>query len=237
MEDIIQIQKSEYDAILRQAVAVIDKTRAMVATTVSSAIGTAHWELSKLLHEKKIESQHGSGVVNRLSFDLKQRYPQMGVSPRNLWDMKKFYERFCDSDSKLRQAVAVLPWGHTLTLMRKFGDDDNTILYYAQEIMSKGWNRELLSSAISLQMHKRQSEPSDNNFEQTLPATQAMFANEVFRSGYNLGFLGVKDPILETELEARLVEKGKTVPFGTWQGFHVYWQSTCARIQWKAKQG
>ena len=84
MEDIIQNQKSEYDAILRQAVAVIDKTRAMVATTISSAIGTAHWELGKLLHEKKIESQHGSGVVNRLSFDLKQRYPQMGVSPRNL---------------------------------------------------------------------------------------------------------------------------------------------------------
>lgn len=36
---------------------------------------------------------------------------------------------------------------------------------------------------------------SGNNFEQTLPATQAMFANEMFRSGYNLGFLGVKDPI------------------------------------------
>jgi len=53
-----------------------------------------------LLHDKKIESKHGSGVVNRLSFDLKQRYPQMGVSPRNLWDMKKFYERFCDSESQ-----------------------------------------------------------------------------------------------------------------------------------------
>lgn len=49
----------------------------------------------------------------------------------------------------------------------------------------------------------RKNEPSDNNFEQTLPVTQAMFANEVFRSGYNLGFLGVKDPILETELEAQ----------------------------------
>jgi hypothetical protein len=47
-------------------------------------------------------------------------------------------------DAILRQAVAVLPWGHTLTLMRKFGEDDNTILYYAQEITSKGWNRELL---------------------------------------------------------------------------------------------
>ena len=47
MTDIIQIQESEYDAILRQAVAVIDRTRAMVATTMCSAIGTAHWEIGK----------------------------------------------------------------------------------------------------------------------------------------------------------------------------------------------
>ena len=133
--------------------------------------------------------------------------------------MKKFYERFCGSESKLRQAVALLPWGHTLTLMRKFGDDDNAILYYAQEITSKGWNRELLSSAISLQMHKRKNESSDNNFEQTLPATQAMFANEIFRSEYNLGFLGVKDPILETELETRLVEKVKQFLLELGKGF------------------
>ena len=64
-------------------------------------------------------------------------------------------------------------------------------------------------SAISLKMHMRKYTSSDNNFEQTLPATQAMFANEMFRSGYNLGFLGVKDPIWGTELEVRLVEKVK----------------------------
>ena len=143
----------------------------------------------------------------------------MGVSPRNLWDMKKFYERFCESDPKLRQAVAVLPWGHTLKLMRKFGEDDNAISYYAQETLSKGWNRDLLSSAISLKMHTRNSESLDNNFEQTLPATQAMFANEVFKSGYNLGFLGIKDPILETELETRLVEKVKHFLLELGKGF------------------
>ncbi len=219
MIDIIQIQEPEYDAILRQAVAVIDRTRAMVATTVCSAIGMAHWEIGKLLHDRKVESEYGNGVVNRLSYDLKQRYPQMGVSPRNLWDMKKFYERFHDRGQKLRQAVAVLPWGHMLTLMRKFGDDDNAILYYAQETISKGWNRELLSSAISMKMHMRKDEPSDNNFERTLPATQAMFANEVFRSGYNLSFLGVKNPILETELEVRLVEKIKQFLLELGKGF------------------
>lgn len=46
-----------------------------------------------------------------------------------------------------------------------------------------------------------------------------MFANEVFRSGYNLGFLGVKDPILETELEARLVEKVKQFLLELGKGF------------------
>ena len=219
MANITNIQESEYEAILRQAVAVIDRTRTMVATTICSAIGSAHWEIGKLLHDRKLESKHGSGVVNRLSYDLKQRYPQMGVSPRNLWDMKKFYERFCESDPKLRQAVAVLPWGHTLKLMRKFGEDDNAISYYAQETLSKGWNRDLLSSAISLKMHTRKSESLDNNFEQTLPATQAMFANEVFKSSYNLGFLGIKDPILETELETRLVEKVKHFLLELGKGF------------------
>lgn len=89
MTDIIQIQESEYDVILRQVVAVIDRIRTMVPKTICSAIGTAHWEIGKLLYDKKIKSKYGSGVVNRLSYDFKKRYPHMGVSPRNLWDMKK----------------------------------------------------------------------------------------------------------------------------------------------------
>ena len=38
-------------------------------------------------------------------------------SPRNLWDMKKFYLRYNEEDTKLRQAVALLPWSHNLLLM------------------------------------------------------------------------------------------------------------------------
>ena len=39
-----------------------------------------------------------------------------------------------------------------------------------------------------------------------VPAEQAQYANEVFNSSYNLGFLGVTSPILELELEDRLVK-------------------------------
>ncbi len=42
-----------------------------------------------------------------------------------------------DYNSILRQAVAVLPWGHTLKLMQKFGNDDEAILYYAKETTAK----------------------------------------------------------------------------------------------------
>lgn len=46
-----------------------------------------------------------------------------------------------------------------------------------------------------------------------------MYANEVFRSGYNLGFLGVTEPILELELEQRLVEKIKLFLLELGKGF------------------
>ena len=72
-----------------------------------------------MLHNRKIESGYGNSVVRRLSTDLKERYPKLGVSSRNLWDMKIFYERFCLSDIKVRQAVALLPWGHILDYLQK----------------------------------------------------------------------------------------------------------------------
>ena len=73
--------------------------------------------------------------------------------------------------------------------------------------MEKGWNRDLLLNAIKLNMYETQALARvDNNFDRTLPAEQAQYANEVFSSSYNLGFLGVTSPILELELEDRLVK-------------------------------
>jgi len=55
-------------------------------------------------------------VVKQLSIDLKAEFPDMGVSPRNLWNMKRFYMRYYQADEKLLRCVAVLPWRHNLLL-------------------------------------------------------------------------------------------------------------------------
>ena len=200
------IGSSDYAEMLRHAVAVIEHARTEIARHVNGYVSTAYWEIGQMLHERKIESGYGDNIVKRLSADLKERYPKMGVSPRQLWNMKKFYERYADHGEKLLRSVALLPWSHNLLLLNK-GLDDNATLYYAQETVAKGWNRDLLLNAIKLNMYETQALARvDNNFDRTLPAEQAQYANEVFNSSYNLGFLGVTSPILELELEDRLVK-------------------------------
>jgi len=98
----------DYSELFQQAVAEIRTAKNTIARQVNVAAMGVYWNLGKLLFEKKIEKGHGAGVVNRLSLDLKSEFPDMGLSPRNLWDMKRFYDQYKNADPKLRQLVAVL---------------------------------------------------------------------------------------------------------------------------------
>jgi hypothetical protein len=113
------INDSDYTEILHQAISQIKTARTLIAKQVNSSTNSVYWNLGKLLFEKHLEEGYGSGVVKQLSLDLKIEFPDMGLSPRNLWDMKRFYERYYQEDPKLLQAVAVLPWGHNLLLINK----------------------------------------------------------------------------------------------------------------------
>ncbi len=212
--------ESEYNEILRQAVAVIEAARNKVARSIVGTSNEMHWEVGKILYERKLDSKHGDSVVKRLSVDLKSAYPKLGMSVRNLFNMKRFYMRFYDASPKVQQAVALLPWGHISYLMSQFENNDKAIEYYANQYLKKGWSRDLLINAVSMEMHKRLPETNiSNNFAVALPEAQAVYANEVFKDSYCMGFLGVTEPLLELELERRLVEKIKQFLLELGQGF------------------
>ena len=95
---------------LQHAVAVIEHARLEIAKHINGNIVSAYWEIGKMLQERKVESGHGDGVVRQLSVNLNERYPKMGLSPRQLWNMTKFYLRYAGHDAKVLRAVALLPW-------------------------------------------------------------------------------------------------------------------------------
>lgn len=163
-------QEQNYEEILLQAVAVIDNARTALAKQVTTIATSTYWGIGKLLYDRKLESKHGSSIVKQLSADLKQKYPNMGLSTRNLWYMKSFYERYKDCDEKVQRSVAVLPWSSNMLIISKNLTDEQTI-FYAQETIRKGWNRDLLLNAIKMKMHEKALTVVDNNFAETLPTT------------------------------------------------------------------
>jgi len=213
------LSSEEYGSILKQALEQIRTARIVIAQQINSAKQSVYWNLGKLLFEKQISEGYGSGVVNQLSLDLKCEFPDMGLSPRNLWDMKRFYERYHLADEKLRQAVAGLPWGHNLLLINKVQSIE-AVAFYANETLTKGWSRDFLLNAIKMDSFSQaKTRIKSHNFEQTLPAVHSDYANEVFKDNYNLGFLRITEPVRELELEKRLIEKIKTFVLELGKGF------------------
>jgi hypothetical protein len=76
-----------------------------------------YWNIGKRLSAEKLEKGSGSSVVKRLSADLQQEFPDTtGFSPRNLWNMKNFYEFYVLADEKVQHSVALLPWRHNILI-------------------------------------------------------------------------------------------------------------------------
>lgn len=70
-----------------------------------------NWSVGRDLVMRKAEERWGSGVVEQLSLDLKEAFPQeKGFSSRNLWRMKQWYLFFSTSEAneKLPRLVAEL---------------------------------------------------------------------------------------------------------------------------------
>jgi predicted nuclease of restriction endonuclease-like (RecB) superfamily len=94
------------------------------------------------------------------------------------------------------------------------------VVFYAHEVFTKGWSRDMLNHALKSEYHLAvQTTEKSNNFNATLTAQQAAYANELFRSSYNLGFIDAIEPLKELELERRLVQKITTFIMELGSGF------------------
>lgn len=127
------ITDNHYKQLLHQVITEIKSTRITLARRVNTSMMQMYWNIDEHLSKEGIEKGYGSSVVKRLSADLQQEFPgTTGFSPRNLWNMKLFYEFYALANTKVQRSVALLPWKHNLLIIKKSGMIDEARFYAEQ---------------------------------------------------------------------------------------------------------
>jgi predicted nuclease of restriction endonuclease-like (RecB) superfamily len=125
----------------------ISKAQMHAALAANRELIQLYWDIGHAITERQEREGWGSSVIKHLASDLQAAFPGIaGFSPRNIWDMRRFYLAI-RHDEKLRQLVAVLPWGHILLLLNALKDHEQRG-WYALQATDHGWSRNILAMQI-----------------------------------------------------------------------------------------
>ena len=195
----------------------IKQERLKTVLAANSALVMMYWEIGSKIVAKKESFGWGAKVIDRMSYDLKESFPDMGgFSPRNLKYMSKFAKVWVDKQI-VQEVLAQLSWYHNIALLEKLKENDQR-LWYAKRTIENGWSRNVLVFQIELQLHKRIGKTA-NNFDVALPPTDSDMANQIFKDPYIFDFLGTADTRKESELEKKLIEHLEKFILELGQGF------------------
>ncbi len=178
----------------------IPQSRLKAALVANSALILLYWQIGQNILSRQTNEGWGTKVIDRLSFDLKEAFPDMGgFSPRNLKYMRAFAEAYPDI-AIVQRVVAQIPWKSNLALLDKLKDYDLR-LWYTQKTLENGWSQSVLVFQMESVLHRRLGQ-SDNNFAVSLPLEQSDMAVQIFKDPYIFDFLGTDTPRRELDIEA-----------------------------------
>lgn len=176
-----------------------------------------YWHIGKAILAKQDTEGWGAKIVDRLSVDLKNAFPEeTGFSPRNLKYMRKFAESWTDIEI-VQRIVAQIPWRSNITLLDKIKEPELR-LWYAKKTIENGFGKDMLAFQIESKLHLRQGN-AVTNFTETLPPLDSDLATQSFKDPYIFNFLGNASNIKERELEQRLTDHIQKFLLELGQGF------------------
>lgn len=208
---------TDYGDFLQSVKTHIAGERLKAILSANTALILLYWDLGNLILAKQDAEQWGSKVIDRLSHDLKEAFPEMsGFSPRNLKYMRKFAGAWPDR-TIVQRTIAQIPWSSNLLLLEKLQNPE-TRLFYAEKTHAHGWSKVVLAHQISAALHEREGKLT-NNFGVALPPKDSDLATQVFKDPYVLDFLGTDHIHRESELERKLVTHIESFLLELGQGF------------------
>ena len=195
----------------------IEKQRLSVVLSANASMICLYWDIGKAILNKQAEEGWGSKVIDRISKDINDAFPDMsGFAPRNIKYMRKFAEVWNDYGIMQRTA-AQIPWRSNILLMDKLSNQDERV-WYAQKTLENGWSRDVLALQVESRLIER-SGKSVNNFPIALPPADSDMADQIFKDPYLFDFLGTDVPRREIEIERKLTEHIQQFLLELGQGF------------------
>lgn len=208
---------SSYTSFIENIKSTIKSQRISIVLKANSEMICLYWKIGKAILDKQEHEGWGTKVIDRISKDLKEAFPDMsGFSPRNLKYMRKFAECWPDYE-KVQQVVAQLPWRSNCMLMDRVNTQYARI-WYALQSIENGWSSNVLELQIKNNLIER-SGKSVNNFAVILPPADSDMVNNVFKDPYLFDFLGTDVPRREVEIERKLTENIQSFLLELGQGF------------------
>jgi len=102
----------------------IQQVRIKAVLAANSAMILLYWDIGRLILERQEKEGWGAKVIDRLSTDLREAYPEMtGLSSRNLKYMRAFASAWPDP-AIVQEALAQITWYHNLALLEKLDDSE-----------------------------------------------------------------------------------------------------------------
>lgn len=192
-----------YDAFLTDIKQRIRAAQVKAALAVNHEMILLYWHIGQEILARQQRQGWGAKVIDQLSKDLRQEFPQMkGFSRTNLLYMRAFAEANPDQQI-VHQLGGQIPWKHNCVLLDKVKDPAQR-RWYIEKTIQNGWSRAVLEHQIESRLFERTG-TAITNFDRALPKPQSDLAQELIKSPYNFEFLGIGEEAKERDLENALL--------------------------------
>lgn len=146
-------------------------------------------------------------IVQQVAEQLRSPFEpeQQGVAEIIQQDAEQLLlTEFVKGYPKVSDLIFSVPWGHHMVIIDKFGNDQNTALFYVRKTVENGWSRAILENNIASNLHLRQGQ-AETNFSITLADPDSDLAKELLKDPYDFSFIAMDEKYREAELKAELI--------------------------------
>ncbi len=190
----------EYKELLKELVAIIEKTKIQVVSRANSSLTVLFWYVGKRILTHNLQNKraaYGKQIVVKVSRELVAKFGK-NYEEKNLRRMIQFAEKYPDIENVVTLSRH-LSWSHFLTLIPL--KNQNARDFYGKLAYGNIFGVRELRQHIEKKVYERTKNADIQLFDSEVIETG------VFKDPYLLDFLELKDGYLENDLETAILKE------------------------------